>query len=199
MPHVSKAFQKKRLHTAKALVLGLTATALLGCSLAQPAPEALADGGAGDPPASVPAPLAPQGLLRADQVTVGNVAITMNEAEIRQVLGEPTTVLDEESGCCGLLRHLKYPTLTLSLIKGDGIIPDFIYALRTTSPGVSAAGVSVGDSAQTVLNTFGPPAEDIAEAGQRSLVYVVEIEADRLVFELVDDTVTAIDYFSLLN
>ncbi|MFQ4135058.1 hypothetical protein PGN35_001950 [Nodosilinea sp. PGN35] len=185
-------------YPVKALALGLMATALLGCSLSQPAPESSA-GGAAAPPASVPAPLAQQGLLQTAQVTIGGVAITMDEAEIRRVLGEPTAVVDEESGCCGLLRRLEYPTLTTSLIKGDDSDPDFIYALRTDSLGVSAAGVSVGDRSEAVLSTFGPPAEDIVEADQRSLVYVVEIDADRLVFELVDDTVTSIGYYSLLN
>ncbi|WP_035986143.1 hypothetical protein [Leptolyngbya sp. KIOST-1] len=198
MPRLSKASPRNCLYTAKALALGLMATALLGCS-PSPAPESPAEGAAGDAPVSASAPLAQQGHLRADQVSLGPIAITMDEAGIRQALGDPTAVVDEESGCCGLLRRLEYPTLTVSLIKGDGTYADSIYALRTTSPDVSAAGVSVGDSSQAVLSSFGPPAEDVADGERRSLIYVVEIEADRLVFELAGDTVTAIGYHSLLN
>lgn len=42
----------------------------------------------------------------------------MDEAEVRAVLGEPLAVTDEESGCCGWLRQLSYPTMVIGLVQG---------------------------------------------------------------------------------
>jgi len=121
--------------------------------------------------------------LAIEEVVIGGIALDMDEAAIRQQLGEPLSVVDEETGCCGLLRHLEYPTLSIGLVEGIEPGEMVIYLLETTSPEVAtAAGVQVGDGEPAVLDAYGPPHDQGTEGDRRFLTYIVEYDSSRLGF-----------------
>ncbi|HSM83540.1 MAG TPA: hypothetical protein VLS96_17775, partial [Nodosilinea sp.] len=131
---------------------------------------------------------------------LGGVAVAMTEADIRQTLGAPQAVVDEATACCGLLRQLEYPTLTIGLIKAEATAPGQVYSLQSRTAGVAtAAGVTIGDSRQRLIAAYGPPHDTVVEGRQQRLAYAVEHDADRLTFTLEGGRITAIAYYALLN
>lgn len=112
--------------------------------------------------------------LAAAQVVIGGVSLAMNEAEVRAVLGEPQAMSESESACCGWLRELTYPQMTLGFVVSGDWVPDSpdlnqstppsselmtLYALFTTDPSVvTNRGIQVGSSRQAVIEAYGPPA-----------------------------------------
>lgn len=155
------------------------------------------------------------GILSSDQVIIGGVSLAMDESQVRAVLGEPIAVMDEESGCCGLLRRLVYPTMTLGFVQG--VTPDDmgLYSLLPTSPEVETSrGIRVGSSRHAVIEAYGPPKGEVMASlpsddpeapwtedspEYPALWYVVDYEASWLYFLLQEDEVIAIVHGSQLN
>lgn len=155
------------------------------------------------------------GILSSQQVIIGGVSLAMDEAEIRAVLGEPIAVMDEESGCCGLLRQLIYPTMAIGLVQGLTPEDMGMYSLIPTRPEVETSrGIRVGSSRQAVIEAYGSPKGEVMtplppddleapwpedSPEYPALWYVVDYEASWLYFLLQDDEVIAIVHSSQLN
>jgi hypothetical protein len=119
-------------------------------------------------------------ILSFEQATIGEISLSMNEAEIRQRLGEPMRVLRDETGCCGTLTILDYPTLSL------GLTEDGVYSYEITSSDMATAdGVRVGDTRQKLVATYGQTATPTAEW----MCYIVEFEGSNLCFGLEGDRI----------
>ncbi|QKD81890.1 hypothetical protein HPC62_06470 [Thermoleptolyngbya sichuanensis A183] len=129
-------------------------------------------------------------ILSFEQATIGGIALSMNEAAVRQRLGEPMRVLKDETECCGTLTVLDYPTLSLGLTE-DGV---FSYEI-TSSEMATADGVRVGDTRQKLVATYGQTGTPTAEW----MCYVVEFEGSTLCFRLEGDRIQMITYDALLN
>ncbi len=149
---------------------------------------------------ALPTPQAELPYLALEEIVIGGISLDMDEAAIRQQLGEPVSIRDEETGCCGRLRHLEYPTLAIGFVEGVEPGEMVIYSLETTSPDVStAAGVRVGDTRQALVAAYGQPHDQGMEGDRCFLTYMVEYDSSRLGFELENGKIIRISYYSLLN
>ncbi|MBF2084758.1 hypothetical protein [Thermoleptolyngbya sp. C42_A2020_037] len=129
-------------------------------------------------------------ILSFEQATIGGISLSMNEAAVRQRLGEPMRVLRDETGCCGTLTILDYPTFSL------GLTEDGVYSYEITSSEMATAdGVRVGDTRQKLIATYGQAGTSTAEW----MCYVVEFEGSNLCFRLEGDRIQMITYDALLN
>lgn len=141
------------------------------------------------------------GLEDGSRPVVGGVALYMDELAVRDRLGDPLSITDEETACCGVLRQLVYPTLTLGLVETANPEVKIVYALTTISPEVETDnGIRLGFSRQAVLEAYGPPdAEAEAENGRLDIRYVVGDGSSWLWFTLQNDAVAAMGFDSQLN
>ncbi len=129
-------------------------------------------------------------------VVLGGISTDMTLAEVKQRLGEPLSEKFEETGCCGVLVYLEYPTLSLGLHE-DGSV----FAMSTTHSEVpTGAGVRVGDSHEAVTRAYGSPSVLSAE-GLNYYSYHIEgsCQTDNFSFRIEGGRVAEISYYTLLN
>lgn len=140
-------------------------------------------------------------LTNGSRPVVGDIALYMDELAVRSRLGDPLSITDEETGCCGVLRQLVYPTLTLGLVETANPEVKIVYSLTTASPEVETdAGIRLGSSRQAVIEAYGSPdAEAEAENGGLDIRYVVGDGSSWLWFTLQNDAVAEMGFDSQLN
>jgi len=127
------------------------------------------------------------------QVVLGGISTEMTLAEVKQRLGEPLSEKVEETGCCGVLVYLEYPTLSLGLVEDETV-----FSMSTTHlEAPTGAGVRVGDSHEAVTQAYGPPSRSDGEM----LIYHVEGsgQSESFSFALEGGRVVEIRYYALLN
>jgi hypothetical protein len=128
-----------------------------------------------------------------EKVVLGGISTEMTVAEVRQRLGKPLFTKVEETGCCGVLVYLEYPTLSLGLYEEGGI-----FSMGTTHPETpTGAGVRVGDHYKTVTDAYGSP----SFSDSKTLRYYVDDsnQSESFSFSLRNSRVVSISYFALLN
>jgi hypothetical protein len=139
-------------------------------------------------------------LLERSQADVGGIRLGATEAEVRQMMGEPASQREEQTGCCGILRSLTFNDLTVSLIEGNVPGKYVVYSLASRNPEMATAdGIRIGSSRQQVTATYGTPSRESTEGGVTHLVYDVGEAASFLTFGLQGDRVIEMGYDSLLN
>ncbi|BAU43329.1 hypothetical protein [Leptolyngbya sp. O-77] len=142
------------------------------------------DGSRGTSPSPAPdepsAPVA-QSLgtpLPIEQMAIAGIPLQAPESAVRQRFGEPLNQVDEDWACCGMVRILGYaPDTTIKLLESlDGSTFE-VFSFRTRNPDLATrAGIRVGDSHQTLLQTYGPPDGIREEEGDTLLFYGVPDE-----------------------
>lgn len=167
-------------------------------SASVPQAEPQTDAGAGSrvmSPSPAPKPPAPvaQALgtpLPIEQMAIAGIPLQAPESAVRQRFGEPLSQVDEDWACCGMVRILGYaPDTTIKLLESlDGSTFE-VFSFRTRNPDLATrAGIHVGDSHQTLLQTYGPPDGIREEEGYTLLFYGVPDEyAAALWFKLEGD------------
>ncbi|QKD81618.1 hypothetical protein HPC62_04925 [Thermoleptolyngbya sichuanensis A183] len=128
--------------------------------------------------------------LPIEQMAIAGIPLQAPESAVRQRFGEPLSQVDEDWACCGMVRTLGYaPDTTIKLLESlDGSTFE-VFSFRTRNPDLATrAGIRVGDSHQTLLQTYGPPAGIREEEGYTLLFYGVPDEyAAALWFKLEGD------------
>lgn len=128
-----------------------------------------------------------------EQVVLGGISPDLTLAEVQQRLGEPLSKKVEETGCCGVLVYLEYPTLSLGLYEEGGV-----FSMKTTHlEAPTGAGVRIADPHEAVTNAYGPPSR--SDGGV--LIYYVDgsDQSESLSFALENGHVSEISYSALLN
>lgn len=171
-----------------------------GVAPSAPVPQAEPQTDAGDgsrvtSPSPAPKPPTPvaQALgtpLPIEQMAIAGIPLQAPESAVRQRFGEPLSQVDEDWACCGMVRTLGYaPDTTIKLLESlDGSTFE-VFSFRTRNPDLATrAGIRVGDSHQTLLQTYGPPDGIREEEGCTLLFYGVPNEyAAALWFKLEGD------------
>lgn len=171
-----------------------------GVAPSAPVPQAEPQTDAGDgarvtSPSPAPKPPAPvaQALgtpLPIEQMAIAGIPLQAPELAVRQRFGEPLSQVDEDWACCGMVRILGYaPDTTIKLLESlDGSTFE-VFSFSTRNPDLATrAGIRVGDSHQTLLQTYGPPDGIREEEGHTLLFYGVPDEyAAALWFKLEGD------------
>lgn len=158
-------------------------------------------------PSPAPEPPAPvaQALgtpLPIEQLAIAGISLQAPESVIRQRFGEPISQSDEDWACCGMVRTLGYaPDTTIKLLESLDSSTFEVFSFNTRNPDLATrAGIRVGDSRQTLIQTYGPPDGTREEGGYTLLFYGAPDEyAAALWFKLEGDRVVEIGYDAQLT
>lgn len=108
------------------------------------------------------------------RLEIGGVKLSMSEAEVKKVLGQPLGIKDGYMAIAGKTRTLRYSGITIELledVKPTGNF--FVYEIKADSSRyVTKDGVKVGDSVSKVMSIYGRP-ESSENDGANTLSYPV--------------------------
>lgn len=154
------------------------------------------------PLASVSHPVLPQtslGEFSTSRMGLAGVSLGMRASQAQRKLGKPQQVKAENSACCGVLLHWKYPEVEVRLEVPEGANQErnaTVYAISTRSAKIATLeGIRVGDRRSRVLQVYGISA---AREGNR-FFYSNDRDASSLIFRFENDQVVEILAASQLN
>jgi hypothetical protein len=135
------------------------------------------------------------------RVRLGKIRPFMLEKEVRQILGTPKRIENENSPAVGKLRSLFYPDITIRLVEDTNKRSFSVYSFSTTSPKYATPdGVRVGDSQDRVIKIYGKTQD---ERDKQLIVLRYEINLKdipaSLTFAIKGKRVVEISYSEQLN
>ena len=102
----------------------------------------------------------PQRMTRGiayNRLQIGGVNLSMSEAQVRKVLGQPREIKNGYMAVAGKTRTLRYPGLTINLLEdGKPTNNFFVYEIEADiSRYATKDGVKVGDRISKVMSIYG--------------------------------------------
>ncbi len=128
------------------------------------------------------------GQINPEKVTVNGITILSTEKDIIRILGEPREVevgLDEPTA--EKSKTFYYKGLTIYLIKAE------IYNLSCTEKCKTGERITMGDSKDKIIRTYGTPSYE--EPKGTSIHYVFTGLDSHLVFHLKNGLIVEIEFF----
>lgn len=115
------------------------------------------------------------------RVGVGGITLSMEEAEVRRILGKP--IKQEKDRYLQIAgdysRTLRYPGLNIDLLEDSRKGGFYVYQIESTSSEYATVdGIKVGDSLEKVIATYG----NTEESHDNNLNYQVKVDSESPVF-----------------
>lgn len=92
-----------------------------------------------------------------NRLQIGGVKLSMSEAQVRKVLGQPREIKNGYMGVAGKTRTLRYAGLTIKLLEGGESSNNFfVYEIEANSSRYATKdGAKVGDRVSKVMRIYG--------------------------------------------